>query len=812
MTTASPVETPARTDSSPAREASTTAPPIEPGRTPLARKASSANSVYEERKGTAPHGAESGQLPVVKKKPPSPTGSKQTLAVPQGLSTVHQLSTSEPQISRAGATNGVGDVPSPTVQRTTSPPTSAPPGSNSAISAGAHGNQTNGTATTTGGSSHGADTFPRTHSPRQSVGSLSVHSQVSLQRKGSMGKTALSRSASLSDPESPTSPAPLSREPSTHSLSNNSQMSPVATVSPSPQKKGGFFNRVFKFGESEADKEDEAKMQANQYRRPSRDDAMSNGRRNVDPHPTSPVGSAPHSVGDHSSIFKDLMTPQKIAQRTQSQSSISFDGTQQDSDSDHASPAALTRSPSSHSLFRLPFGHRRESSLGSLSGKENKLKVPALIIKPGHSGGQGDISSGAPTASPASSTASHPSLAIPDVEGPPVAVSPRADDTRSHHNLFKDLIRGKSKRDIGQADRSATDLTSASMTSSTTGDSIPKPAGGTFGEKYGKVDEVLGKGAYAVVKLSHKKEGILEKLFAVKEFRKRKKDETEREFLKKLSAEFSISSCMHHENVIETLDLIQDEQHHWCEVMEYCAGGDLYARIVSGTLTDMTEINCYFKQLILGVAYIHSLGIAHRDLKPENLLLDAEGRILKISDFGVATIFRGPSDGKEGTTKSKGMAGSSPYIAPEELTEPEYDAQKVDIWAAGIIYYTLLYNSVPWQKAAKGDPHYKYFLSHRNGQFWPIDRLPPAQRKLVNKILDPDPRTRATMEQILANEWFQSISYCKPDGTCKSTSTDNAAPHTHPRPIETHKLPQDQRHGAHDRYGSGSASGANSPR
>ena len=52
--------------------------------------------------------------------------------------------------------------------------------------------------------------------------------------------------------------------------------------------------------------------------------------------------------------------------------------------------------------------------------------------------------------------------------------------------------------------------------------------------------------------------------------------------MKKLTAEFCISSTLHHPNVVETVDLIQDENQHWCEVMEFCPGGDLYAAIKKG--------------------------------------------------------------------------------------------------------------------------------------------------------------------------------------------------------------------------------------
>lgn len=118
-------------------------------------------------------------------------------------------------------------------------------------------------------------------------------------------------------------------------------------------------------------------------------------------------------------------------------------------------------------------------------------------------------------------------------------------------------------------------------------------------------------------------------------------------------------------NVVETVDLVQDEQQHWCEVMEYCPGGDLYAVIKKGDL-GTAEINSYFKQILAGVAYLHSMGVAHRDIKPENLLLDAKGHV-KITDFGVSDVFR--MCWEKTTHLSKGLCGSEPYIAPEQFEQ-----------------------------------------------------------------------------------------------------------------------------------------------
>jgi serine/threonine protein kinase len=185
-------------------------------------------------------------------------------------------------------------------------------------------------------------------------------------------------------------------------------------------------------------------------------------------------------------------------------------------------------------------------------------------------------------------------------------------------------------------------------------------------QKYGICEKVaIGKGATAVVKLAHKWDRSTEKLYAVKEFRKRRKNESEKEYVKKLTSEFCISSTLHHINVVETVDLVQNEEKHWCEVMEYCPGGDLYSAIKKGTMTT-EDINIYFKQIVTGVAYLHSMGVAHRDIKPENLLLDNLGHI-KITDFGVSDVFR--MCWEKQTHMSKGLCGSEPYIAPEQFEQ-----------------------------------------------------------------------------------------------------------------------------------------------
>ena len=154
--------------------------------------------------------------------------------------------------------------------------------------------------------------------------------------------------------------------------------------------------------------------------------------------------------------------------------------------------------------------------------------------------------------------------------------------------------------------------------------------------KYGKFGKVLGSGAGGSVRLMKRSsDGVT---FAVKQFRDRHNYETEREYAKKVTAEFCIGSTLHHGNIIETLDIIH-ERGHWYEVMEF-APFDLFAIVMTGKMS-REEIACSFLQIFSGVTYLHSMGLAHRDLKLDNVVVNEHG-IMKLIDFGSATVYRYP--------------------------------------------------------------------------------------------------------------------------------------------------------------------------
>ncbi|KAK2778578.1 serine/threonine-protein kinase HAL4/sat4 [Emmonsiellopsis sp. PD_33] len=283
-------------------------------------------------------------------------------------------------------------------------------------------------------------------------------------------------------------------------------------------------------------------------------------------------------------------------------------------------------------------------------------------------------------------------------------------------------------------------------------------------DKYGKCQEIVGRGAFGIVRISHKvdpKDSKAEQLYAVKEFRRRPQ-ETSKRYQKRLTSEFCISSSLRHPNIIHTLDLMQDAKGDYCEVMEYCAGGDLYTLVLAAGKLEVGEADCYFKQLMRGVEYMHEMGVAHRDLKPENLLLTTHGA-LKITDFGNGECFRMAWEKEAHMTA--GLCGSAPYIAPEEYVDKEFDPRAVDVWATGVIYMAMRTGRHLWRVAQRDeDEFYERYLEGRRDEdgYAPIETLHRARcRNVIYSILDPNPTRRITASQVLKSEWVREIKICK---------------------------------------------------
>jgi tRNA A-37 threonylcarbamoyl transferase component Bud32 len=210
-----------------------------------------------------------------------------------------------------------------------------------------------------------------------------------------------------------------------------------------------------------------------------------------------------------------------------------------------------------------------------------------------------------------------------------------------HRNKDKDKEKEKHKESpvpAAKREKSVKPSKAGTMTPPMTeGGSMHVPFADDHGlqSKYGKFGKVLGSGAGGSVRLMKRGDGVT---FAVKQFRARHSYESEKDYNKKVTAEFCIGSTLHHGNIIETMDLITEKGSYFV-VMEY-APFDLFAIVMTGKMS-REEVTCCTLQILNGVTYLHNMGLAHRDLKLDNVVVNEHG-IMKIIDFGSAAVFRYP--------------------------------------------------------------------------------------------------------------------------------------------------------------------------
>ncbi|KAI8604626.1 kinase-like domain-containing protein [Dissophora ornata] len=267
-----------------------------------------------------------------------------------------------------------------------------------------------------------------------------------------------------------------------------------------------------------------------------------------------------------------------------------------------------------------------------------------------------------------------------------------------------------------------------------------------------ELGETLGVGAYAVVRLAtHRKTAVKA---AVKIIPK----DVETGLTKSIQKELTIHRGMQHRNISRFLE---SKEEHECIYffVEYAAAGELFDKIEPdrGIQEDLAHL--YFLQLIAGVKYMHSKGISHRDLKPENILLDASGT-LKISDFGLATVFK--YGGK--TRLLETPCGSAPYVAPEVLDE-EYSGDAVDIWSCGIILYVMMIGNTPWELPSADSEEFRLYTESRGDPTHePWNRLQGPVRTLLLGMLRINAAKRYSIKHILRHEWYRRPNTLVTDG------------------------------------------------
>ncbi|KAK9098252.1 hypothetical protein Syun_025297 [Stephania yunnanensis] len=208
--------------------------------------------------------------------------------------------------------------------------------------------------------------------------------------------------------------------------------------------------------------------------------------------------------------------------------------------------------------------------------------------------------------------------------------------------------------------------------------------------------------------------------------------------------EISVMKMVEHPNIVELHEVMASKTKIYF-AMEFVKGGELFSKISKGRLREDLA-RAYFQQLISAVDFCHSRGVYHRDLKPENLLLDDEGN-LKVTDFGLSAFTEHlRHDGLLHTT-----CGTPAYVAPEVIGKKGYDGAKADLWSCGVILYVLLAGYLPFQDDNVVAMYKKIYKGDFKCPAW----FSPEARKIVTKLLDPNPATRITIAKLIETPWFK---------------------------------------------------------
>ncbi|KAI7902033.1 calcium/calmodulin dependent protein kinase 2 [Cokeromyces recurvatus] len=260
--------------------------------------------------------------------------------------------------------------------------------------------------------------------------------------------------------------------------------------------------------------------------------------------------------------------------------------------------------------------------------------------------------------------------------------------------------------------------------------------------KYEIGEKTLGVGSFAVVKectnrITNEKcavKIILKKVIAGKQ--------------QMLDSELDILTKVHHEHIVSMHDIFESNDAVYI-ITDLCTGGELFQRIVErGTYTEAMAADLV-RQILEGLAYLHSLDIVHRDIKPENLLFKTpeEDAELLITDFGLSKLLK---NNNEVLTTACGTPG---YVAPEVLLGTGH-GKPVDLWSVGVIMYTLLSGYTPFY----GEDQNELFDSIMKAEYefdeeyW--GDISIEAKNLINKLLTFNPTERITAEEALHDIWI----------------------------------------------------------
>ena len=261
-----------------------------------------------------------------------------------------------------------------------------------------------------------------------------------------------------------------------------------------------------------------------------------------------------------------------------------------------------------------------------------------------------------------------------------------------------------------------------------------------------EIGKVIGKGAYATVKICKNK--ITQEKFAMKIYEKKILNDNIKK--KCILREIEILKKLNHPNIVKLYDTIISDKNILLiqELVNGISLRDFYNKEIRNQKNISEDkfkiLTLIFKQIFSAFDYIHKKNIFHRDIKLENILLTKNYEI-KIIDFGFGLY-------NPRNYLQKFFCGTPNYMAPEIIMKKEYDGQKADMWSLGILLYKLFCADFPFKGKDEKDL-YRHIIK---GKYKIKEYVPDFIKIIIDKILRPKPYQRINCDQILQSHWFNN--------------------------------------------------------
>ena len=208
-----------------------------------------------------------------------------------------------------------------------------------------------------------------------------------------------------------------------------------------------------------------------------------------------------------------------------------------------------------------------------------------------------------------------------------------------------------------------------------------------------------------------------------------------------LQREINCLSLLRHPNLLHLHEVFSDKENVYL-VMDLCEGGELQSRIANSPLPE-DDAKVIFGQIISAVHYMHTHQVAHRDLKPQNILFTTYPHI-KICDMGFCDYTK---DGVATDT----YIGSPCYCSPECLCQEKHDPRKADVWSLGVILYSMVAGSVPWNTTNES------MMTRQivKGSYTLPEGISQECANLISSMMTLDPNDRITLDEVIHHSWLE---------------------------------------------------------